>query len=415
MSLSSPPGAELPSALELALLELIGRGGARASWHWLASHLARYDVPRVPDMMVALQRLHDQGLLARALLDAGMDRWSLTPRGQARLQQLQGLGSRATSDPLDDPELQRLLVELRSGPERAIAALIPYADDVARHVAILHRVLAADATLAERVALGGAALPPAQRGEFAKTLLADPRPSVRAAVFTVLHGKRRGVNGQAVRTLPDPAWDALLRAGLDDPDPAVRDAAVELTFASDRAALLSATAPSLHVVHEAATTTSHWVPVRDGYVTAAGAPSRAQLSAWRRRGATDVVTLQRADEMPPWLPEACAALGLYWHHLPLSGRRLATAADQRALARLPQLATLLSSAPARRLLFHCAAGLHRTAVAIYLVLRHLGLDAADATRAIGEARRITGEEFQRTTRGGPALVEFAERIFAASR
>lgn len=67
---------------------------------------------------------------------------------------------------------------------------------------------------------------------------------------------------------------------------------------------------------------SRWVPLRAGWITAAGGPSQARLLAWRGRGATDVLTLQRADEMQAWIPGLCQEQGLGWIHLPLSGRRM---------------------------------------------------------------------------------------------
>ncbi|HEY8377108.1 MAG TPA: hypothetical protein VIK91_11495, partial [Nannocystis sp.] len=57
---------------------------------------------------------------------------------------------------------------------------------------------------------------------------------------------------------------------------------------------------------------SRWVPLRAGWITAAGGPSRQRLAEWPRRGATDVLTLQREGEMQPWIPELCRAHGLSW-------------------------------------------------------------------------------------------------------
>jgi hypothetical protein len=67
---------------------------------------------------------------------------------------------------------------------------------------------------------------------------------------------------------------------------------------------------------------SAWIRVGAGSLRAAGAPSPRRLARWVRQGVTDLVTLQRAEEMRPFLPEACAELGLDWHHFPLSGRQL---------------------------------------------------------------------------------------------
>jgi protein-tyrosine phosphatase len=161
---------------------------------------------------------------------------------------------------------------------------------------------------------------------------------------------------------------------------------------------------------------SAWVSVGTGRITASGAPGRAGLSRWAAEpsdgitGVTDVVTLQRADEHAPWLPSACAELGLGWHHLPLSGRRLDRRADRETLARVPELLELLRSTPARSLVVHCSAGLHRTGVCLYILLRHAGLSEDDVVSTIAAARPLTAEELCRTGRHG-ALRELAEAQF----
>ncbi len=63
---------------------------------------------------------------------------------------------------------------------------------------------------------------------------------------------------------------------------------------------------------------SYWVPFLTGKITACGAPSKKRLFNWRGFGVTDVITLQRSDEMQQWLPALCEELQVKWHHYPLS-------------------------------------------------------------------------------------------------
>lgn len=154
-----------------------------------------------------------------------------------------------------------------------------------------------------------------------------------------------------------------------------------------------------------------WSPLGRGHVTAAGAPSRARLARWAARGVTDVLTLQRADEMRPWLPAACAELGMTWRHLPISGRRMERAEDRASLAALPGLAAEMGQDPPRLLVAHCAAGLHRTGVALYVMLRCAGNDSDAALALVRRARPLTGEELIRATRRSGVLMERAEAIF----
>lgn len=143
---------------------------------------------------------------------------------------------------------------------------------------------------------------------------------------------------------------------------------------------------------------SHWVPLRAGWLTATGGPSRARLASWPTRGATDVLTLQRADEMQPWIPELCREHGLGFIHLPLTGRRMDQASDRASLARLPTLLTTWDTP--RRVVVHCSAGLHRTGAVCYLLLRLAGLDRAAALAHVHAARPLTAEELQKPARSG---------------
>ena len=154
---------------------------------------------------------------------------------------------------------------------------------------------------------------------------------------------------------------------------------------------------------------SRWVPLRAGWITAAGGPSRQRLATWRDRGATDVLTLQRADEMQPWIPELCAAHGLTWTHLPISGRRMEQTGDRDQLAMLPQLLRVWDEP--RRVVVHCAAGLHRTGAICYLLLRLSGLVRDEAITRIRHARTLTADELCRDARSG-VLVDRMDQLLA---
>lgn len=152
---------------------------------------------------------------------------------------------------------------------------------------------------------------------------------------------------------------------------------------------------------------SSWVPLRAGWIAATGGPSRARLAAWPGRGATDVLTLQRADEMQPWIPGLCQTHGLRFIHLPLSGRRMELAEDRESLARIPGLLALWD-AP-RRVVVHCSAGLHRTGAVCYLLCRLAGDDPDAALARIGASRPLTAEELRKSNRSG-VLAEQMEAL-----
>ncbi len=126
-------------------------------------------------------------------------------------------------------------------------------------------------------------------------------------------------------------------------------------------------------------------------------------------GVTDVVTLQRGDEMRPFLPEACEELELCWRHVPLSGRRLERREDRESLTRIPAIVGLLEAG--RHVVVHCAAGMHRTGICMYLVLRHVGYDEEEAMALIEQSRPVTATELRKKTRKNGILREKAEAIF----
>ena len=152
-----------------------------------------------------------------------------------------------------------------------------------------------------------------------------------------------------------------------------------------------------------------WVSLERGRITASGAPGRRKLDAWAAAGVTDVVTLQRADEHAAWLPEACRKAGLTWHHLPLSGRRLERATDRDTLAAIPGLLDVLRADPPRTVVVHCSAGLHRTGVCLYVLLRSAGQSEEQAVATIAAARPLTAEELCRVGKSG-SLKEKAEAV-----
>lgn len=153
-----------------------------------------------------------------------------------------------------------------------------------------------------------------------------------------------------------------------------------------------------------------WMTLGAHDIVASGAPGRRALDAWREAGVTDVITLQRADEMAPWLPEACAQRSLVWHHLPVSGKRLRAPEDRASLQRLVGLVEGLSSP--RKIVVHCSAGLHRTGVALYLLHRAQGLSPDDALARIEAGRALTARELMRTPRRGERLADVAEALWS---
>lgn len=124
-------------------------------------------------------------------------------------------------------------------------------------------------------------------------------------------------------------------------------------------------------------------------------------------GVTGVVTLLRHDESggeARRIGEACARLGMQWLHAPLPGPKamgmigadkvVVTAEDLESLSKVRQVQEFVQSG-GHNLVVHCAAGLHRTGIFLYLVLRELAFSPDEALEKIRQMRQETYDEFIR--------------------
>jgi hypothetical protein len=263
----------VPVALERALLMLVDQGGGAASWHWLATRLPLHEVPLVPDAMTALKALRARGLVGDRPAPSGakgMDAWSITGTGRARLAELARL--LAVPGPLEPGQLAALLDAMRGPIDGAIRAFAPLADDGPRMAGALRQVLAVDAGTAERVAFGASIVDVPARAAFARELAMDPRASVRLALFETWAPPQVAVAGTGHRALADDAaWDGLLALGLADADKAVRAAAAKLAFATDRGATLTA---ALAAITADGDEGAHWALLALGAARDAGSLAR---------------------------------------------------------------------------------------------------------------------------------------------
>lgn len=276
------------SLLERTVLGIVHQARGRADWHAVATRLSTLDVPRQPDVLTVLGRLQRLGLVVRVIRGQGADHWAMTARGSALVQADTGAagvaaGPTATpaeaagapaetpgapaetpgapaetgaAGPLAPAEAQALARALCAGPMDTIAAIQPLMDDVPRFAAALHQLLtqvqtmqpaapasaaaaSGGASLAEGVAAAARYLPERERLLLARHMAADPRPAVRLGLFRAWAPPRADVQGTGWACLPQPDWDALLRRGLGDPEPAVREHAAALVFGTARGAAVT--------------------------------------------------------------------------------------------------------------------------------------------------------------------------------
>jgi protein tyrosine phosphatase (PTP) superfamily phosphohydrolase (DUF442 family) len=109
-----------------------------------------------------------------------------------------------------------------------------------------------------------------------------------------------------------------------------------------------------------------------------GQPTPGQLRAFARAGGRTVISLRAGRAVAALAPEAeaCRALGLAFHLLPMRGHRLPTAAELAAAVRL-------FAAAERPVLIHCQSGADRAGLgaALWLLLAE-GCPVAEARRQL---------------------------------
>lgn len=121
------------------------------------------------------------------------------------------------------------------------------------------------------------------------------------------------------------------------------------------------------------------------------------MRALAEEGVTHLVTLLSAREGAAGIGEAVGAAGLGWLWLPLENADPpAEARDSEIRAAFDQVRGLLGSGA--RVLIHCSAGIHRTGLIGYALLRYLGQSADQARDTLRALRDVTAEGV-----GGPRL------------
>jgi protein-tyrosine phosphatase len=147
----------------------------------------------------------------------------------------------------------------------------------------------------------------------------------------------------------------------------------------------------------------HWVSVDGGQLALGGRPRIRAFARLAADGCTHVLTLQSEHEDAAAIGHAAGLAGLTWLWLPFAhGQPPLPSRDVEIAAMLEQVAAALAGGA--RILIHCAAGIHRTGMVTYALLRWVGLDAEAAHRRLADLRAVTAEGV------GPARIAWAERM-----
>jgi protein-tyrosine phosphatase len=133
-----------------------------------------------------------------------------------------------------------------------------------------------------------------------------------------------------------------------------------------------------------------FVKVGNGRIALYHRPKKTDFMPLREMGCTHVVTLLKESENAEFYGKMTKDAGLEWIWLSVpNGKYPQGEMDERLIATLPVLSQLLDDG--KSLLIHCSAGIHRTGMVTYGLLRWRGVDSKEAMAIIREARSETAE------------------------
>jgi hypothetical protein len=132
----------------------------------------------------------------------------------------------------------------------------------------------------------------------------------------------------------------------------------------------------------------NWVTLGNGRLTLWHRLGGRSVSKLKAFGCDCVVTLLSSREGAEAIGNSVANAGIEWVWLPLeNGQAPRGAASDALVLALPAIADRLEVG--RSILIHCSAGIHRTGMVAYALLRWYGWDEERALAAIGEMRAHT--------------------------
>jgi hypothetical protein len=132
------------------------------------------------------------------------------------------------------------------------------------------------------------------------------------------------------------------------------------------------------------------IPVGGGRLALTHRPRRKDVAGLPALGVTHVVTLLAEREGAKDIGEAVRGAGLTWIWCPLdNGQPPGTQRTAELRPVLAELAALVAGGAG--VLIHCSAGIHRTGMFGYALLRQFGLDPVTARATLAELRVVTAE------------------------
>jgi protein-tyrosine phosphatase len=132
----------------------------------------------------------------------------------------------------------------------------------------------------------------------------------------------------------------------------------------------------------------HFVPIGNGRLALYHFLGRNTVPGLVEQGCTHVVTLLRDTERAESIGNKVQASGMTWLWVPVpNGKYPQGEVHERLATAIPQVSALLDDGAS--VLIHCSAGIHRTGMLAYGLLRWRGLGAEEALETIGKIRPVT--------------------------
>ncbi len=133
----------------------------------------------------------------------------------------------------------------------------------------------------------------------------------------------------------------------------------------------------------------NWVAVSNGFLAIGHKPGgKVSFEALKKEGATGILTLLQDNEGAASIGSQASKAGLEWIWFPFSASRPHEgAAIEEVKAMFAALATRLQQGG--KLYIHCSAGIHRTGMISYALLRFLGQEKVEAGATLQQLREVT--------------------------
>jgi hypothetical protein len=134
------------------------------------------------------------------------------------------------------------------------------------------------------------------------------------------------------------------------------------------------------------------VPIGNGFVAIGHKPGgKITFSGMKAAGVSAIVTLLQENEGAAKIGIGTTQAGMKWISFPFSASKPHEGEDKEKVKTLfSQLNDLLSEG--ETIYIHCSAGIHRTGMISYGLLRYLGYPAEKAKKLLQQLRQVTAEQ-----------------------